>query len=177
MDTVSRVKNAKSPQDALVALAQAVDNVYAAVSRLKEEQEQPWDNWGTTDWPDGAPIPEGEVEPTRVDGERARLETDADGNVVVDLPPVTEEKRQERREFAERIGLEGELVEAYAKAGPLWLYYGNRQHVMGLPEEWRREMVVDVMEQSPAEAQEMGRDVLKDASPGNGPQSFEEAVG
>lgn len=207
MNIQEQVKQAKSPQEALVILARGLDSLAALI----EGQPQPPapDPWGT--W-DSQPAPDtGELEariaelneragtedgeqrqateaeirllrdqlrpvtaaPTRDDGKRASIEVvGADGTTQVDLPVVSEEKQERRRAFAkDELVLDTHfpnlgLVDAYAKGGPLLLYYSDRDFVMGLPAEWKAAMVRDVSEESPREALEMGRDILKDASPG-----------
>src|SRR5437763_1578054 len=59
---------------------------------------------------------------------------------------------------------------AIAEGGPLWLYLGNRELVMSYPDHTRRMMVQDVELDSPTDAQEMARDVLKEAC-AEGPNS------
>lgn len=97
------------------------------------------------------------------------VEADEDG--IVDLPPPSPEKFSRRFHWAlenklgsQFLGLDEDTLaaEAYAKGGPMWLYLGNRAAVMQMPPEWRRGMVYDVQEDSPRQAQEFARDVLKD---------------
>lgn len=104
-------------------------------------------------------------------GEQTHQIMDDAGNVVVETPAVSEEKEDAREEFARKVlklvevyGEEQgtEYIKSYRKAGPLLLYYSDRDFVLGLPDEVRAAMVVDVAEQSPKEAHEMGRDILKD---------------
>lgn len=83
----------------------------------------------------------------------------------VELPPVSDEQREQRRLLAQAIGLADDFgqegIEAYVKGGPLWLYYGNREYVLGLSKNVWTAMVEDVMQTSPQEATEMGRDLFK----------------
>lgn len=157
MDTVTRVKNASSPQDALVALAQAIDNVYAALKA--DEDADPWGTW------------EPQEEPEVLEGQ---IVDDGEGNVTIDVKPPSEEKQAARLKFAEQIKLDPQYHRSYAKAGPALLYHTDREFVMGLPESYRRLMVQDAMEEDPKFAQHMGRDILKDPSAGDGPKSFED---
>lgn len=102
-----------------------------------------------------------------------KVTTDDDGNVLIDLPPVSEEKQVRRAEFArEHLKLQERFkdekwIDVYAKGGPLWLYHSQRALVMGLPDEWKVAMVQDVAEESSKDARYMRRDILKDPDPGN----------
>ncbi len=94
------------------------------------------------------------------EGQRSRVAGD-----TVELPPVSDEQREQRRLLAQAINLGDDFgqegVEAYVKGGPLWLYYGNREYVLGLSRNVWTAMVEDVMQTSPQEATEMGRDLFK----------------
>lgn len=102
-----------------------------------------------------------------------RVTADEDG--LVDLPPVDAVRREARFAWAKTVRL-GDMLDppmdiietatAYSKGGPLWLYLPAREVIMQMPEEWRRMMVEDVERDSPAQAQEMGRDILKDFEAG-----------
>jgi hypothetical protein len=102
----------------------------------------------------------GVIEDVIPEGQRAT----SDGEHV-DLPPVSDEQREARRRLAFQIGLENDFgvegIDTYVKGGPLWLYYGNRDYVLGLSKDVQTAMVEDVMQTSPAEAVEMGRDLFK----------------
>lgn len=104
---------------------------------------------------DGKVMPE----PVVPEGQRSKVE----GNDVV-LPSGTLAQRETRKALAERLDLEADFpggIDAYMKGGPLWLYYGNRDYVMGLSYEVKVAMIQDVEITSPQEAQEMSRDLLK----------------
>jgi hypothetical protein len=58
-----------------------------------------------------------------------------------------------------------EAAIAYGIGGPMWLYLPQRETIMGLPEHVRQMMVEDVERDSPAQAQELGRDILKSFEP------------
>ena len=90
-----------------------------------------------------------------------------EGGVMVDLPEADPETQDNRRAFAEKVLKLGqefneEIIDSYVKGGPLVLYYTDRDYVVGLPDDFKRAMIRDVMQFSPAEAHEMGRDLLKD---------------
>jgi hypothetical protein len=93
-----------------------------------------------------------------------------DEHGVVHLPTADPARQADRRSWAMQIKLgssflkmdDAEAAEAFAKGGPLWLYYGNREAIMQMPPEWKRMLVLDVQEDSVHEAHAMGRDVLKD---------------
>lgn len=111
-----------------------------------------------------------------VKGKQTQQTTDLDGNVIVELPPASQERQDARREFAGMIGLDEAWVESFVKGGPLVIYYTDRDFVMGLPDDWRIAMVNDVEQDSPKEAHEMARDILKDLSPGDGAEVTMERV-
>lgn len=175
MNTQAQVQAAKSQQEALVIIARAIDSLTAEVRQLAEaKQATQSDTWSTWIEPLSTTDPEDReanaaAERLAQDDRRAEQEVSKDG-VTVTLPTVSEEKQNKRREFAIGIGVAEEfgdrIVESYAVGGPLLLYYNNRPFVMGLPDDARRRMVDDVFEESPSEAAEMGRDILKDMSPG-----------
>ena len=224
MSTFDRVKGASNAQEAMLALAHALDVIQGELKDSKESRPSS-DGWDTTwsapdpqedDWqPDPSVLRrldelEAELaEASREDrvaleseqrllkeqlkppvvhdegvGTRAKV-AERDGETVVELPPVSDLKRKGREQFAAdtlqfdvALGTDdeqtAELIRAYGKGGPLWLYYGNRDMVMGLNEDAKRIMVADVLEDSPQEANEMGRDILKDMDPGE--KSFSAAT-
>lgn len=112
-------------------------------------------------------------------GERSTISQEGEDSATVELPPVSEEQKHQRREWAKGVGLDDALplvpgaAEAYVKGGPLWLWYGNRAFVVGLPDSFKKQMVEDVSKQSVQEAKELGADILKDAAPGELPAIFE----
>lgn len=106
-------------------------------------------------------LPEG-TRPTTVE---------ADGSVIVDLPPASPEQRIAREAFAFSHGLwqfqsppvtldQDEFIRAYAVGGPAWFYYGDREGAISLPIDVRRAMVEEIERQSPALASEIARDLL-----------------
>lgn len=113
----------------------------------------------------------GTIPPPPDHGRRSVTEVTDDG-IVTTVPEVDEERKSARRELAKRMRLADEipsdedLVEAYVKGGPLWLYYGNRDFVMTLPDDMRKEMCEDVLVDSKTEGRQMAADVLKVADPG-----------
>lgn len=151
MNTGARIREASSPQDALTILADALDAIWAEIQELKTSTTTAEPVWGEWEQP--------------ADDGRSTYEVDGD-TTTVDLPPVSEEHKDLRRKFAKSIGLKGDNIEYYAKGGPLWLYLGDRDFVMGLTDQMRRMMVSDIAQTSPQEAREVARDILKDASPG-----------
>lgn len=98
----------------------------------------------------------------------------ADEHGVVHVPVVSAERQATRRAWAiqhelgpQFLGMDlAEAADAFAKGGPVWLYYGNRPALMTMPPDWKRAMVHDLEEDSPIMAQSMGRDILKDLDPG-----------
>lgn len=100
-------------------------------------------------------------------GARADITSDGTTGEVV-VPPVSEERKDARAMWAygiklwEYIPMEATAAcEAFAKGGPMWLYLANRDAVMQMPYDARQWLVADIELDSPAEAQEVGRDILK----------------
>jgi hypothetical protein len=116
-------------------------------------------------------VPEG----TRVKDDQATMAGSVTQSIVVgggtvELPVVSPERQDVRRQWAadrklaEFIPLDpADAADQYAKGGPMWLYLGNRDAVMQMPFNYRQELVAELMLDSPAEAQEVGRDILKQA--------------
>lgn len=157
------VKAASSPQAALTLLATGIDDILKALERLEHPPMivDAWSQW--QDVPlDIQPLATADYPPKAVE-----VHDDGD-HIEVNLAAVDEAKGNARRIFAEHIldlqntlGGDEDWVGAYAKGGPLWLYYANREIVMGFSEAARQEMVRDVEEYDPEEAQLMSRDILK----------------
>ncbi len=112
--------------------------------------------------------------PTVPEGRRT-ITTGDDKQIVVDIPAPDRARMQARAsmalagKFGEQLTpplSNDEAADAYARGGPMWLYMYDRDAVMGMPEDWRRAMVNDVLVDSPAQAHELGRDILKDTTPG-----------
>lgn len=202
MTVREQVLQAKTPRDALLVLADAID-------ALSTQPADPWSEWDDTDThkevndqlrivaaidaaqhnlqestdPEEIRALEATirllkdelreikaVDDSEGEQQRARKTTGEDGRVMYDLPVASEEDQAVRRQFAEKcLKLQDEfgpeIVESYVKGGPLVLYYTDRDFVMRMPEQYRKAMVADVEKFSPNEAQEMGRDVLKDMTP------------
>lgn len=100
---------------------------------------------------------------------------------VVHLPTADPERQAYRRKWAiqHELGPQflamdlTEAADAFAKGGPLWLYYGNRPALVSMPADWKRAFVHDVEKDSVREAQAMGRDILKDLAPGTSEVTLE----
>jgi hypothetical protein len=223
MTYADRIRNAASPQEGMLALAEGIDAVLAKLDREVNDTSG-WGAWGaqttaatptpqpgafvteferemkatsknlereatrrnlaeTTDpderraleaklrlledegQPVVAPVPEG----------RRVITTADDREITVDIPPASPERQESRRSWAVGVDLGGQIkpelpndeaAEAFAKGGPMWLYLYDRDAVMGMPLQWRRDFVRDVEQDSPAQAQELGRDILKSEDPG-----------
>lgn len=102
--------------------------------------------------------------------------TEVDDSTSVDLPPVSIERQVERIKWAHEYELHQYLQPtgdmetdwtpelagtAFAKGGPMWLYLGNRKAVMQMPVLARAWLVQDAEKDSPADAHELSRDILK----------------
>ncbi len=105
----------------------------------------------------------------------------SDTTILVDIPPASFEKRAERLAFAcdhylhrflsTKTLTEDEFAGAYSKGGPMWLYLGDREAIMAMPISYRHTMIADIEEDSPIQAQEVARDILKDGEPGTKEQA------
>lgn len=94
--------------------------------------------------------------------------TQGDDEAIVDLPPPTDEQLEQRAhisKFLSDYGLDPEYIDSYIKGGPLVLYLSDRDMVNGLPNNVKTAMVQDVEINSPKEAHEMARDILKSTDP------------
>lgn len=139
------------------------DQVLSARKRLAEEDGSEMDY----------SLPEGDAVQSLV----------TEDETIIDLPVVTPHRAEQRRVLAEAMNLDEQwpgavatderwpngtkvssLLEAYVKGGPMWLYLSGKDahdFILGLPYAWRREMVEDVMETSPRDADELSREILK----------------
>lgn len=114
------------------------------------------------------------MEPENTVGRTERVVA-PNGDVIVDLPVASDEVRASRLKLAEKIGLGETWVDSFVTGGPLVLYYSDRDFVMGLPDDIRQRFVADVEQFNAHEAQEMARDILKNAEPDGTRTIFEEA--
>lgn len=198
MTLTERIQQTKTPREAILLLAEAIDELAAKAATPADPWEQPlkWEREAVADIedeldretklallkdelrletdPDEAKALRasiwllenpGEIQGVeRYDGVRTQIEG---GDVV--LPPASPERQAAREVFAETIKLweflptltDDEAVDAFMKGGARWLYYGNRDAVMAMPIDARQFLVNDIMVDSPAEAHEVGRDILK----------------
>jgi hypothetical protein len=171
MNTEAQVRSAKSPQEAMIVIAKALDRIEFLSSR--DTQWVAWDNEPTIRDGDSVALRSawlGHVGGEEVVAEHERrtqiTATEDDTDVVIPAP--SDEKKERRRQFerqnlklSEFLGDSEDWSEAYAKGGPMWLYLGNRELVMSMPDGVRTALVQDVIEDSPQDAHEMGRDILK----------------
>lgn len=177
MSVVDQVMAAKKPQDAMLAIAAALDE-------LLSREPAAADGWG--EWGSSAEAIE----------ERAAIIESVyseEGGTLTEFKATSDEdKRAKRQRFADdviaqnfgRADLEnGEwhpdttIIEAYVNAGPLWLYAYDRDFVMQLPQEMKVMLIEDVFEDDPEEGRGLGRDLLKDPSPGEvKPQRWADAA-
>lgn len=174
ISAVACVERSRNPREAVLAIARIVDELERHVNNL----EKAGGDWGAWDLDVDLTSP---VAATRADQPRtnygalmeATAPTPEAANTEVELdvptPSLTKLITRARLETqAIRIGdylndHSEDWNEAYARGGPVWLYTLNRELVMSLPEDARIAMIQDVEEDNPALAQEMGRDMLKQA--------------
>lgn len=161
------VQAAQSPKDALLVIARALDELLACQFVEATPKADAWGGWVAHD-PTTAITQQMTNEP--VPPQRVRINQGEDTSEVV-LPKVSPERYIARTAFADaqlklndHLGAgEVDWIAAYGVGGPMWLYLGNRDLVMSYPEEIRRRMVEDVEQDSPEDAHEMSRDILKAA--------------
>ena len=167
MTTAEKVQQARSPQEAMLAVAQALDEIIALVTN----QSRTTEDWFTESWSKPAvPLPP----PAPASGPPVVI-TGEDSTTVLFQPP-SEEKQNWRRQFAEQTLHIADYVgdhttdwaDVYAKGGPSWLYIGNRELVMSLPYQVRQVLVADLEEDAPEQAREMARDILKQPADATG---------
>lgn len=167
MGTTDRIMGMPSPRRGLYEVATIIEELEAQVATLTKRvraleatASDEWSQWGDPDG--GQPV-------DAVSRERVTVSPDGD-KVEIDLPVADSEKQAKREAWAQEIKLDEQIpvenaCEVYGRVGPRWLWLGNRKIVMSWPEEWRRAMVEDLMEDDIYRAAEMGRDILKqDAS-------------
>lgn len=168
MSVVGDVRRSRSPKDALIVIAEAVDELTRRLDEL--ERGNDWD--APLEWedepPEAAPPSELDIEEKHQRALEAMNNTDARDIVI---PPPSEEKMAQRRMFAkQQLRLNQVLPpdedgtdwdEVYVKGGPLWLYNADRGVVMQYDDAVRRRMVADVEEDDPKAAYQMALDVLK----------------
>jgi len=177
VDQVRVCLAAKKPGDALLILAEALDELEAAGDGM---------DWSGGDWEPTAQEaldyameaairtdvgPDGLTDHERAQHEAALLAMANDGARDFALPAPSEEKMEFRRMFErQQLNLEATLgeeageedwTEVYAKGGPWWLWSTRRDIVMGLPYATRQMMVADVEQDNPAVAHELSLDILK----------------
>lgn len=142
-ETQNAVMAATTPQQAMLELAVSLDRLHAKI----DEPSASVDPWGAWD-----------------------KSLDTDGEVVDDKIPDQypgSERHEQRLKFATNsLQLAGPEAVQYAMAGPLHVYLNDRELVMQYPMAIRRLMVQDVELDSPKDAQEMSRDILKSTEAG-----------
>lgn len=165
MSVESQVREAKSPQEAMLRIATALDVILEAV--LKQPAAN--DGWGEWD-----PVPQGfDPEPAAY----KEVTDDEVGTTTIHIPTPSPEKWMSRQQFAlGRLQLNDYMESTnqplpdgfdnwcdwYAKLGPYALYVADRECIMSYDTTARQVMVQDVEEDNPTVAQEMARDVLKE---------------
>ena len=175
MTTVDLVRAAKTPKEAMLGLAGAIDDIYARLEKLEEGGG--WDSWGEDveddAWEEEPSAGEGYIQDHGPQMGAVTVEY-TDAGPVFTFPPIDEE-RQALRRMVERQQLklaaaigddapepEGGWTEAYVRGGPWWLYQHRRDLVMTYDMNVRRRLVSDVELDSPKLAYEMSLDILKE---------------
>lgn len=179
MSVVDQVKKAKNPQEAMLAIATALDLLLSAAATPPANDG--WGEWGSS--------------PEAIEKRGALVESvySEEGGTLTEFKATTDEdKIAKRKQFAQdvlsqsfgRADLEDgtwhpdtTILEAYVKGGPLWLLAYDRDYVVQLPQEMKIMLIEDVFEDDQEEGRAMGRDILKDPSAGETkPSRWAEAV-
>lgn len=111
-------------------------------------------------------------EPEVLDEPSVDVEVDGDTSTVSFQPTDDPESLAWREKIASNLKMDGfsdEVANAFVLAGPMYLYLGNRDYVMGLPHNIKVEFVQEIEKMSNRDAAEVGRDLLKDQNPGELP--------
>jgi hypothetical protein len=88
----------------------------------------------------------------------------------VSLAAPNDDQLEKRELFADQVlkvhyGWDDEQCESFLRGGPLLIYYANRELLTELPTLWIRQFIEDIEVNSPQEAHEFARDLLKEANP------------
>lgn len=102
------------------------------------------------------------------EGRRSTV-TDEGDTADVNIPPPTPARKDAREVWAIQVALwefisgltRRDAIAAYATGGPEWLYAYDRDAVVNMPLDWRRDLINDLAIDSQAAAHEMSRDILK----------------
>lgn len=163
MTYAEQMQAAPNPKDALLVIAAALDEIRLLV----EHREQSTEDWFNESW-----VATDERAAEIIAHHTAKITEDGD-TTTVEIPPPSDEKFARRLMFAQQsLKLDEQLPDrsldemswaaTYAKGGPTWLYLGNRDLVMSYPPYIRQALVQDLEEDSPQQAHEMSRDILKE---------------
>lgn len=122
--------------------------------------------------------------------EQPEVETiQMEGGVGGEFPAAPQEIKDAWRDMAEgifenwvvdikhgiTIGKE-QAADAYAQAGPLWLAAYAHDFLMGLPYNWRQQMVDQVLKYAPVNAKYLGRDILRVPTDGAKTWAYDDAL-
>lgn len=163
MSVADLVRSAANPQAAMLAIAEALDRIEAAITDLTIGKPD-LDAWGH--WPSTQPKhkPVGEVRPI------AEVEANEDEVIVTFTKTDDPERIIKREQLSEAMALADELGAevdyAFVQYGPYYLYEYDRDFVMQQAPELRALLVEDLAADDPKRAHEMGRDILKSEKPG-----------
>lgn len=193
MSTADKVRAARSAQEAMLVLAEALDTVLEELAATPQSH----DPWG--EWP-GTPAEFTETLRTETDAAlreskaefEARIERQHQEALAamanteareIELPPASADKQERRRLLArQQLKLNDVLPgaditdwnETYVKGGPVWLYNADREVLMSFDYPVRQQMIADVEEDNPQLAYEMSLDILKQPA---GEPDFENGSG
>lgn len=195
-DLVDLVRAARTPSEAIIRLATAVEVALDEMRERIEELGLADDGWG--EW-------EADPEPVESNAERGETEAEfearmerqhqealermnnTDQGALTTLPPTDEKKEQRRmferqqlrlQEMLESLGqlpeTDVDWTEVYATGGPFWLYSMNRELFMSYDIQVRQRMVTDIEEDDPQLAYQVALDALKQPA---GEPDFENGSG
>lgn len=165
MSVKADVLASKSPRDALLIVATALDQLARRVDQLGAAAGK-WDSWVDDDessFQETGKAAQPEPEPL--------FTRDPSTGEIIFRVCDDSEKRERREAFVGQLNLdvaygaedapEGGWDALYVNAGPMWLYLHDRDLLIQYSYEIRQAMVADVLEDDPQAGHEMARDVLK----------------
>lgn len=166
MTTAEAVKAAKSPQEAMLVIADTLDAIVFALDKL--HAQPPNDGWG--EW---APVPT-EDHPTPKDEPAVKIAVGDDGGTVTEFPVSDDPDVHGKRldwwfAYMGEAGYHDEVRDAFVTCGPAYLYSHSRKALVDMPRGAKLTLIQDMIDDGRfTEADDMAKDLLMDRGPGTG---------